>query len=85
MISRQRVRRLAALLLLASFAALAGGCSRQQAPKKQLLIYCGITMIRPMAEIARDAQRIVEYLPRDADAQEFAQLATAAIELKATQ
>ena len=38
-----------------------------------------------LAEIARDTQRIVEYLPRDADAQEFAQLATAAIELKATQ
>ena len=38
-----------------------------------------------LAEIARDAQHIVEYLPRDADAQEFAQLATAAIELKATQ
>ena len=38
-----------------------------------------------LAEIARDVARVVESLPRDADAQEFAQLATAAIELKATQ
>ncbi len=38
-----------------------------------------------LAQIAREAQQIVEFLPRDADAQEFAQLATAAIELQATQ
>ena len=38
-----------------------------------------------LADVARDAQRIAEYLPRDADIQEFAQLATQAIELSATQ
>ncbi len=37
-----------------------------------------------LADVARDAQRIAEYLPRDEDVQEFAQLTTRAIELSAT-
>ncbi len=41
----------------------------------------GITL----EDVARDAQRIAEYLPRDEDVQEFAQLATEAIDLSATQ
>jgi Ca-activated chloride channel family protein len=38
-----------------------------------------------LEDVARDAQRIAEYLPRDEDVQEFAQLATKAIDLSATQ
>jgi hypothetical protein len=38
-----------------------------------------------LENVARDAQRIAEYLPRDQDVQEFAQLATKAIDLSATQ
>ena len=38
-----------------------------------------------LADVARDAQRIAEYLPRDNDVQEFAQLAGQAIDLSATQ
>ncbi|MBN2394137.1 MAG: von Willebrand factor type A domain-containing protein [Anaerolineae bacterium] len=38
-----------------------------------------------LEDVARDAQRIAEYLPRDQDVQEFAQLATQAIDLSATQ
>ena len=37
------------------------------------------------ADVARDARRVAEYLPRDEEVQEFAQLATKAIELKTTQ
>jgi molybdate transport system substrate-binding protein len=55
---RRNVRVLAGWLLVAGLPALAGGCSpRQDAPKKQLLIYCGITMVRPMSEIARIIER----------------------------
>jgi len=38
-----------------------------------------------LADVARDAQRIAEYLPRDNDVQEFAQLAGRAIDLSVTQ
>lgn len=38
-----------------------------------------------LVDVAHDAQRIAEYLPRDEDVQEFAQLAMQAIELSATQ
>ncbi len=38
-----------------------------------------------LEDVARDAQRIAEYLPRDPDVQEFAQLAGKAIDLSATQ
>lgn len=38
-----------------------------------------------LEDVARDAQRIAEYLPRDNDVQEFAQLAGRAIDLSATQ
>ncbi len=38
-----------------------------------------------LANISRDARRVAEYLPRDADVQEFAQLTTQAIELRTTQ
>lgn len=38
-----------------------------------------------LEDVARDAQRIAEYLPRDSDVQEFVQLAGKAIDLSATQ
>ncbi len=38
-----------------------------------------------LEEVAREVQRVAEYLPRDAEVQEFAQLATQAIELSSTQ
>ncbi len=38
-----------------------------------------------LAEVAQQAQRVAEYLPQDADVQEFARLATEAIELSPTQ
>ncbi len=38
-----------------------------------------------LADVARNAQRIAEYLPRDNDVQEFTQLAGRAIDLSATQ
>ena len=38
-----------------------------------------------LEDVARDAQRIAEYLPRDPDVQEFAQLAAKAIDLSPTQ
>jgi len=38
-----------------------------------------------LEDVARDALRIAEYLPRDNDVQEFAQLAAQAIDLSATQ
>jgi len=37
-----------------------------------------------LADVARDAQRIAEYLPRDPDVQEFAQLVTKAVALSPT-
>lgn len=37
-----------------------------------------------LAQVARDARRVAEYLPRDTDVQEFAQLAARAIELSPT-
>ena len=38
-----------------------------------------------LAEISQEARRVAEYLPKDEDVQEFARLATSAIELSATQ
>jgi molybdate transport system substrate-binding protein len=38
-----------ALLVISLFT---GSCSQEEAKKPELLIYCGITMIRPMSEIA---------------------------------
>jgi Ca-activated chloride channel family protein len=38
-----------------------------------------------LADVARDAQRVAEYLPKDADVQEFAHLVAEAIELSPTQ
>ncbi len=37
-----------------------------------------------LAEVAQDAHRVAEYMPQDADVQEFAQIAVAAIELSTT-
>jgi molybdate transport system substrate-binding protein len=34
-----------------------GGTARAQAPKVELLLYCGITMVRPMAEIAQTFEK----------------------------
>jgi len=58
----KRYKSVSLAIVLAVACIFAGGCgdrsgtapaSVEKVPKKELLIYCGITMIRPMSEIAR--------------------------------
>ena len=41
------------LLRLAAIAAMATGPALAQTARPELLLYCGITMVRPMSEIAQ--------------------------------
>lgn len=40
-------------IILLSLLIFAGGCAKKEEARKELLIYCGITMILPISEIAR--------------------------------
>ncbi len=44
-------------LLCVAFAGVLRGPTPQNTPKRELLVYCGITMIKPIGEIAREIER----------------------------
>ena len=52
---RSHIAVISALLAMVMSVTLVSGCKKAEAPEsqKELLIYCGITMIKPMAEIAQ--------------------------------